>query len=34
VQLKNAYAIVKLRKTGYSKHKFYVEAIKLYKEVS
>lgn len=34
LELKNAYAIVKLRKTGYSKHKFYVEAIKLYKEIN
>lgn len=34
LELKNAYAIVKLRKTGYSKHKFYLEAIKLYKEIN
>ena len=33
VQLKNAYAIAKLRKTGYSKQKFYTEAVHLYKEV-
>ncbi|KAK1316724.1 hypothetical protein QJS10_CPA05g00914 [Acorus calamus] len=35
VELKNAYAIAKLRKlTGYSKKEFYQEAIKLYKEIS
>ncbi|KAJ6384441.1 hypothetical protein OIU78_027698 [Salix suchowensis] len=34
LELKNAYAIVKLRKTGYSKNKFYLEAIKLYKEIN
>lgn len=32
-QLKSAYAIAKLRKTGYSKQKFYEEALELYKEV-
>ncbi|KAL8128685.1 hypothetical protein V2J09_017840, partial [Rumex salicifolius] len=30
--LKSAYAIQKLRKSSYSKHKFYVEAFDLYKE--
>ncbi|GFP93961.1 probable 39S ribosomal protein l45 mitochondrial [Phtheirospermum japonicum] len=33
-QLKSAYAIAKLRKTGYSKKKFYEEAVDLYKEIS
>jgi hypothetical protein len=33
LQLKNAYAIAKLRKTGYSKKQFYREAVSLYKEV-
>ncbi|CAK9133959.1 unnamed protein product [Ilex paraguariensis] len=33
LELKSAYAIAKLRKSGYSKHKFYEEAIDLYKEV-
>lgn len=33
LQLKSAYAIAKLRRTGYSKQKFYQEAINLYKEV-
>jgi len=33
LQLKNAYAVAKLRKTGYSKQKFYKEAFDLYKEV-
>lgn len=33
LQLKSAYAISKLRKYGYSKKKFYNEAIDLYKEV-
>ena len=32
-QLRSAYAIAKLRKTGYSKNKFYIEALELYKEV-
>ncbi|CAH8355630.1 unnamed protein product [Eruca vesicaria subsp. sativa] len=32
-ELRSAYAIAKLRKTGYSKNKFYVEAVELYKEV-
>ncbi|XP_071731181.1 uncharacterized protein [Rutidosis leptorrhynchoides] len=34
LELKNAYAIAKLRKTGYSKKKFYAEAINLYKEIN
>lgn len=33
LQLKSAYAIAKLRKSGYSKQKFYKEAVDLYKEV-
>lgn len=33
LQLKNAYAVAKLRKSGYSKQKFYNEAFELYKEV-
>ncbi|KAM1250898.1 hypothetical protein ACFX2J_033230 [Malus domestica] len=32
IELKNAYAISKLRKKGYSKNLFYKEAINLYKE--
>ncbi|CAN6970119.1 unnamed protein product [Brassica rapa subsp. trilocularis] len=31
-ELRSAYAIAKLTKTGYSKNKFYIEALKLYKE--
>ncbi|CAI9102302.1 OLC1v1000548C3 [Oldenlandia corymbosa var. corymbosa] len=34
LELKSAYAIAKLRKTGYNKHKFYNEAFDLYKEIS
>ncbi|CAM8911621.1 unnamed protein product [Rhodiola kirilowii] len=34
IELKSAYAIAKLRKTGYSKQKFYVEAFDLYKEIN
>ncbi|XP_058077858.1 uncharacterized protein LOC131226157 isoform X2 [Magnolia sinica] len=35
MELKNAYAIAKLRKkSGYSKHKFYEEAVQLYKEIN
>ncbi|KAG8391047.1 hypothetical protein BUALT_Bualt01G0147300 [Buddleja alternifolia] len=34
LELKSAYAIAKLRKTGYSKQKFYKEAIDLYKEIN
>ncbi|KAD1098711.1 hypothetical protein E3N88_43309 [Mikania micrantha] len=34
LELKNAYAIAKLRKSGYSKQKFYNEAINLYKEIN
>ncbi|CAG7860057.1 unnamed protein product, partial [Brassica rapa] len=30
--LRSAYAIAKLRKTGYSKKKLYIEALELYKE--
>ncbi|XP_019186279.1 PREDICTED: 39S ribosomal protein L45, mitochondrial [Ipomoea nil] len=33
-ELKSAYAIAKLRKTGYSKQKFYEEALELYKEIN
>ncbi|XP_056166223.1 uncharacterized protein LOC115680909 isoform X5 [Syzygium oleosum] len=33
LELKSAYAIAKLRKSGYSKKEFYEEAIKLYKEI-
>jgi len=33
LQVKNAYTIAKLRKTGYSKKQFYQEAISMYKEV-
>ncbi|KAL4572699.1 hypothetical protein LXL04_019481 [Taraxacum kok-saghyz] len=34
LELKNAYAIAKLRKTGYSKKQFYSEAVNLYKEIN
>ncbi|KAM3752769.1 hypothetical protein ACB098_03G044100 [Castanea mollissima] len=34
VELKSAYAINKLRKSGYSKQKFYNEAVELYKEIN
>lgn len=34
LELKSAYAIAKLRKSGYSKQKFYGEAVNLYKEIS
>ncbi|XP_062144317.1 uncharacterized protein LOC133851763 [Alnus glutinosa] len=34
LELKNAYAVSKLRKSGYSKQKFYNEAINLYKEIN
>ncbi|KAI3445241.1 hypothetical protein Pfo_001906 [Paulownia fortunei] len=34
LELKSAYAIVKLRKSGYSKKKFYEEAVDLYKEIN
>ncbi|PKI18372.1 hypothetical protein CRG98_049354, partial [Punica granatum] len=30
--LKSAYAIAKLRRTGYTKQQFYLEAIDLYKK--
>ncbi|GLT67606.1 hypothetical protein SLA2020_399010 [Shorea laevis] len=34
LELKSAYAINKLRKSGYSKNKFYTEAAQLYKEIN
>ncbi|GAV63212.1 LOW QUALITY PROTEIN: Tim44 domain-containing protein [Cephalotus follicularis] len=34
LELKSAYAIAKLRKSGYKKHQFYQEAIELYKEIN
>ncbi|XP_051124929.1 uncharacterized protein LOC127247193 [Andrographis paniculata] len=34
LELKSAYAIAKLRKSGYSKQKFYQEAANLYKEIN
>ncbi|KAF3454417.1 hypothetical protein FNV43_RR04864 [Rhamnella rubrinervis] len=34
LELKSAYAINKLRKSGYSKNLFYNEAVKLYKEIN
>ncbi|KAK8616583.1 hypothetical protein V6N13_018128 [Hibiscus sabdariffa] len=34
VRLKSAYAIAKLRKSGYSKNKFYKGAVELYREIS
>nr|DAD19379.1 TPA_asm: hypothetical protein HUJ06_020842 [Nelumbo nucifera] len=34
IELKNAYAIAKLRKAGYSKKQFYQEAVQLYKEIN
>uniref|UniRef100_A0A2P2KI63 Large ribosomal subunit protein mL45 n=1 Tax=Rhizophora mucronata TaxID=61149 RepID=A0A2P2KI63_RHIMU len=34
LELKSAYAIAKLRKTGYTKQQFYLEAIELYKEIN
>ncbi|KAK4339595.1 hypothetical protein RND71_041057 [Anisodus tanguticus] len=33
-ELKSAYAIAKLRKAGYSKQKFYTEAVSIYKEIN
>ncbi|KAK8518587.1 hypothetical protein V6N12_011838 [Hibiscus sabdariffa] len=33
-ELKSAYAIAKLRKSGYSKNKFYKGAVELYREIS
>nr|XP_016516105.1 PREDICTED: uncharacterized protein LOC107832747 isoform X2 [Nicotiana tabacum] len=33
-ELKSAYAIAKLRKGGYSKQKFYAEAVGIYKEIN
>ncbi|CAN1232842.1 hypothetical protein LINPERPRIM_LOCUS3713 [Linum perenne] len=32
--MKSAYAISKLRKSGYSKNKFYQEALQMYKEIN
>ncbi|KAL6493777.1 hypothetical protein OROGR_031686 [Orobanche gracilis] len=34
IELKSAYAIAKLRKSGYSKKKFYEEAVDLFKEIN
>ncbi|KAH9688724.1 Tim44 domain-containing protein [Citrus sinensis] len=34
LELKSAYVIAKLRKSGYSKQKFYTEAVDLYKEIN
>ncbi|KAK7277890.1 hypothetical protein RJT34_22909 [Clitoria ternatea] len=34
LEMKNAYAIAKLRKTGYSKSQFYNEAANMYKEIN
>ncbi|PIN06542.1 hypothetical protein CDL12_20898 [Handroanthus impetiginosus] len=34
LELKSAYAIAKLRKSGYSKQKFYKEAVDLYREIN
>ncbi|KAI9098927.1 hypothetical protein K1719_024694 [Acacia pycnantha] len=34
LELKNAYAIAKLRKSGYSKKQFYNEAVIMYKEIN
>lgn len=34
LEMKSAYAISKLRKSGYSKHEFYKKAIDLYKEIN
>ncbi|KAK3200351.1 hypothetical protein Dsin_023766 [Dipteronia sinensis] len=34
LELRSAYAISKLRKTGYNKQKFYKEAVALYKEIN
>ncbi|KAK2640557.1 hypothetical protein Ddye_028352 [Dipteronia dyeriana] len=34
LELRSAYAISKLRKTGYNKQKFYKEAVDLYKEIN
>ncbi|KAL1214894.1 hypothetical protein V5N11_010220 [Cardamine amara subsp. amara] len=33
-ELRSAYAIAKLRKTGYSKNTFYIEALELYKQIN
>lgn len=34
MEVKNAYTIARLRKTGYSKKQFYLEAISMYKEIN
>lgn len=34
LELKSAYAVAKLRKIGYSRQKFYTEAVDLYKEIN
>lgn len=34
MELKSAYAIAKLRKSGYSKQKFYTEAVEMYKQIN
>ncbi|XP_028784494.1 39S ribosomal protein L45, mitochondrial-like isoform X4 [Neltuma alba] len=34
LELKSAYAIAKLRKTGYSKRQFYNEAVTMYREIN
>lgn len=34
LEMKSAYAIAKMRKSGYSKKKFYLEALDLYKEIN
>lgn len=34
LELKSAYAIAKLRKSGYSKQKFYKEAVEMYKQIN
>ncbi|KAL5701619.1 hypothetical protein ACHQM5_026937 [Ranunculus cassubicifolius] len=34
LELKSAYAITKLRKSGYSKKRFYTEAVQMYKEIN
>ncbi|CAN1232843.1 Probable 39S ribosomal protein L45, mitochondrial [Linum perenne] len=34
IEMKSAYAISKLRKSGYSKNKFYQEALQMYKEIN
>ncbi|KAI3948111.1 hypothetical protein MKX01_014710 [Papaver californicum] len=34
IEMRSAYAIAKLRKSGYSKKDFYLEAVQLYKEIN